>query len=51
LRLSLQTIPSGASASEHAFLCPLAHGVTHDGSLLVSDDGGNSIWRVSYKGK
>jgi hypothetical protein len=25
--------------------------VAHDGSLLVSDDGGGSIWRVSYKGK
>jgi glucose/arabinose dehydrogenase len=25
--------------------------VTHDGSLLVSDDGSGSIWRVSYKGK
>jgi glucose/arabinose dehydrogenase len=22
-----------------------------DGSLLVSDDGSNSIWRVSYAGK
>ena len=22
-----------------------------DGSLLVSDDGSNSIWRVSYTGK
>ena len=21
-----------------------------DGSLLVSDDGGNKIWRISYKG-
>jgi glucose/arabinose dehydrogenase len=21
-----------------------------DGSLLVSDDGGNRIWRVSYRG-
>jgi glucose/arabinose dehydrogenase len=25
--------------------------VTHDGSLLVSDDDSGSIWRVSYKGK
>jgi glucose/arabinose dehydrogenase len=30
---------------------PVGVGVTHDGSLLVSDDGSNSIWRVSYKGK
>jgi glucose/arabinose dehydrogenase len=61
LRFSLQTITSEVSASEHAFLCssgapmhwgrPVGVGVTHDGSLLVSDDGGNSIWRVSYKGK
>ena len=25
--------------------------VAPDGSLLVSDDGSNSIWRVSYTGK
>jgi len=25
--------------------------VAPDGSLLVSDDGSNSIWRVSYAGK
>jgi glucose/arabinose dehydrogenase len=25
--------------------------VTPDGSLLVRDDGGGSIWRASYKGK
>ena len=30
---------------------PVGVAVTHDGSLLVSDDGSNSIWRVSYKGK
>jgi glucose/arabinose dehydrogenase len=30
---------------------PVGIGVMHDGSLLVSDDGSNSIWRVSYKGK
>src|SRR5262249_28294339 len=24
--------------------------VLPDGSLLVSDDGGNKIWRISYKG-
>jgi glucose/arabinose dehydrogenase len=22
-----------------------------DGSLLISDDGGKKVWRVSYKGK
>jgi glucose/arabinose dehydrogenase len=30
---------------------PVCVGIMHDGSLLVSDDGSNSIWRVSYKGK
>ena len=30
---------------------PVGVAVTHDGSLLVSEDGGGSIWRVSYKGK
>jgi glucose/arabinose dehydrogenase len=30
---------------------PVGITVAHDGSLLVSDDGSNSIWRVSYTGK
>jgi glucose/arabinose dehydrogenase len=30
---------------------PVGVAVTHDGSLLVSDDGSGSIWRVSYRGK
>ena len=30
---------------------PVGVAVTHDGSLLVSDDGSGSIWRVSYTGK
>jgi glucose/arabinose dehydrogenase len=30
---------------------PVAVAVAPDGSLLVSDDGSNSIWRVSYVGK
>ncbi len=30
---------------------PVGVAVAPDGSLLVSDDGGGSIWRVSYKGK
>ncbi|HXE56186.1 MAG TPA: sorbosone dehydrogenase family protein [Tepidisphaeraceae bacterium] len=29
---------------------PVGVTVAHDGSLLVSDDGGNRIWRVSYQG-
>jgi glucose/arabinose dehydrogenase len=30
---------------------PVGMTVAQDGSLLVSDDGSNSIWRVSYTGK
>ncbi len=30
---------------------PVGIAVAADGSLLVSDDGSNSIWRVSYSGK
>jgi glucose/arabinose dehydrogenase len=30
---------------------PVGIAVASDGSLLVSDDGSNSIWRVSYAGK
>jgi glucose/arabinose dehydrogenase len=30
---------------------PVGVAVTHDGSLLVSDDGSGSIWRVKYRGK
>ena len=30
---------------------PVGVAVASDGSLLVSDDGSGSIWRVSYKGK
>src|SRR6202166_2690188 len=30
---------------------PVGMAVAADGSLLVSDDGSNSIWRVSYAGK
>jgi len=29
---------------------PVGVTVTPDGSLLVSDDGGNRIWRIKYKG-
>jgi glucose/arabinose dehydrogenase len=29
---------------------PVGVAVAHDGALLVSDDGGSMIWRVSYKG-
>ena len=25
--------------------------VAHDGSLMVTDDGSDSVWRVSYTGK
>jgi glucose/arabinose dehydrogenase len=30
---------------------PVGVAVAADGSLLVSDDGSGSIWRVSYEGK
>jgi glucose/arabinose dehydrogenase len=30
---------------------PVGVAVGQDGSLFVSDDGTNSIWRVSYSGK
>jgi glucose/arabinose dehydrogenase len=30
---------------------PVGVAVAKDGSLLVSDDGSNSIWRVSFEGK
>jgi glucose/arabinose dehydrogenase len=30
---------------------PVGVAVAQDGSLLVTDDGSNSIWRVSYAGK
>ena len=30
---------------------PVGVAVAKDGSLMVSDDGSNSIWRISYAGK
>jgi glucose/arabinose dehydrogenase len=30
---------------------PVGVTVASDGALLVSDDGSNAIWRVSYRGK
>jgi glucose/arabinose dehydrogenase len=30
---------------------PVGITVASDGSLLVSDDGSNSVWRISYTGK
>jgi glucose/arabinose dehydrogenase len=30
---------------------PVGVTVAHDGSLLVSDDGSNSVWRITYTGK
>ncbi|HTW59423.1 MAG TPA: PQQ-dependent sugar dehydrogenase [Terriglobales bacterium] len=35
----------------HVWGRPVGIAVALDGSLLVSDDGSNSIWRVSYTGK
>jgi glucose/arabinose dehydrogenase/mono/diheme cytochrome c family protein len=36
--------------NEHVWGRPVGITVAQDGSLLVSDDGSNSIWRVSYSG-
>jgi glucose/arabinose dehydrogenase len=35
----------------HVWGRPVGIAVASDGSLLVSDDGSNSVWRVSYTGK
>jgi glucose/arabinose dehydrogenase len=37
--------------SGHVWGRPVGVTVATDGSLLVTDDGSNTIWRVSYKGK
>jgi glucose/arabinose dehydrogenase len=37
--------------SGHVWGRPVGVAVAKDGSLMVSDDGSNSIWRVSYTGK
>ena len=37
--------------NEHVWGRPVAVAVAPDGSLLVTDDGSNSIWRISYSGK
>jgi hypothetical protein len=34
----------------HVWGRPVGIAVAQDGSLLVSDDGSNSIWRISYAG-
>jgi glucose/arabinose dehydrogenase len=34
----------------HVWGRPVGIAVAHDGALLVSDDGGNVLWRVSYEG-
>jgi glucose/arabinose dehydrogenase len=30
---------------------PVGVAVAKDGALMVTDDGSNSVWRVSYQGK
>jgi glucose/arabinose dehydrogenase len=35
----------------HVWGCPVGIAVGNDGSLFVSDDGSNTIWRVTYTGK
>ncbi len=37
--------------NEHVWGRPVAVTVAPDGSLLVTDDGSNAIWRISYTGK
>ncbi len=37
--------------NEHVWGRPVAVTVAPDGSLLVTDDGSNSIWRITYSGK
>jgi len=37
--------------SGHAWGRPVGIAVAPDGSLLVTDDGSNSIWRITYTGK
>jgi glucose/arabinose dehydrogenase len=37
--------------NDHVWGRPVAVTVAPDGSLLVTDDGSNSIWRISYSGK
>ncbi len=37
--------------NEHVWGRPVAVAVAPDGSLLVTDDGSNSIWRISFTGK
>lgn len=37
--------------NEHVWGRPVGVAVAPDGSLLVTDDGSNSIWRISYTGK
>ncbi len=37
--------------NEHVWGRPVGVAVAPDGTLLVTDDGSNSIWRISYTGK
>lgn len=39
-----------SSADENVWGRPVGVAVASDGALLVSDDGSNSVWRVSYQG-
>lgn len=36
--------------SEQAWGRPVGVAVLHDGSLLVSEDGNGTVWRVTYRG-
>jgi glucose/arabinose dehydrogenase len=37
--------------NEHVWGRPVGVTVAHDGSLLVTDDASNCIWRITYTGK
>ncbi len=37
--------------NEHVWGRPVGVAVAPDGSLLITDDGSNSVWRISYVGK
>ena len=36
--------------AEHTWGRPVGVAVLHDGSLLVSEDGNGTVWRVTYQG-
>lgn len=41
----------GSTSPAHVWGRPVGLAVAKDGSLLIADDAGNTVWRVAYKGK